>query len=590
MTKILVVDDDTQGLYMLRTLLEGHGYEVETAVNGQIALEKARTAPPNIIVSDILMPVMDGFNLCRTWMQDKELQTTPFVIYTATYTDAKDEELALSLGAVRFIRKPSEPDELVTIIEGVLQETTDDHREIAEIANDEEPVFLKKYNERLIHKLEDKVVQVKHANQRLKALNWVSTNLAAIKPMRQIIAHALHIIIEAMEYSYANYFAFEEQSQLFRLIDAVAYTEEEFKELQRQLVFKLGEARGLVGLVGRDRQPLIVAETSADSRWIAADESLHSALFVPVMHEGELFGVLSFFSTEPNAFSEGHARDMMTLANNLAIAIENARLYEAEQKYAEQLEAEVAARTAELQVALEQSQAADKMKSRFVSNMNHELRTPLTVIKLYLGLLDHGRPDNWERYIATLTRETERLQLMVEEVLDISRLDLGRTTAHLEPVDLNFLIGDLIMDRAELATAKSLTLDFEPAANLPYVLADKQLLFQVLTNFLANAINYTNKGGITMCTATAVANDQLWVTASVADTGPGISDLDKIHLFDRFYRGDAGQNSSAPGTGLGLSISREIINLHNGQISLESTLNEGSTFTIWLHPVPTSVD
>ena len=370
----------------------------------------------------------------------------------------------------------------------------------------------------------------------------------------------------------------------------MAYTEEEFKELQRQLVFKLGEARGLVGLVGRDRQPLIVAETSADSRWIAADESLHSALFVPVMHEGELFGVLSFFSTEPNAFSEGHARDMMTLANNLAIAIENARLYEAEQKYAEQLEAEVAARTAELQVALEQSQAADKMKSRFVSNMNHELRTPLTVIKLYLGLLDHGRPDNWERYIATLTRETERLQLMVEEVLDISRLDLGRTTAHLEPVDLNFLIGDLIMDRAELATAKSLTLDFEPAANLPYVLADKQLLFQVLTNFLANAINYTKKGGITMCTATAVANDQLWVTASVADTGPGISDLDKIHLFDRFYRGEAGQNSSSPGTGLGLSISREIMSLHNGQISLESTLNEGSTFTIWLHPVPTSVD
>lgn len=585
MTKILIVEDDTQSLYMLRALLEGHGYEVETAVHGQEALEKARIAPPATIISDILMPIMDGFNLCRIWMQDSQLKTIPFIIYTATYTDAKDEELALSLGAARFIIKPVEPTELMRILQEILQESANGQRELVEIQDKEEPVFLKKYNERLINKLEYKVVQVKQANQRLKALNWVSANLAAIKPTRQIISHALHTIIEAMDYKYANYFAFDAKSQMFRLEAAVDYSPEAFAELQRQLVFKLGEARGFIGLVGQSRQPMTVAETAADPRWIPVDKTLHSALFVPVIHEEELLGVVSLFSTEPNAFSQDHTRDMMTLANNLAIAIENARLYEAQQQYAAQLEAEVAARTAELQVALEQAQAADKMKSRFVSNMNHELRTPLTVIKLYLGLLDHGRPENWERYVGTLNRETERLQMMVEEVLDISRLDLGRTTAHLEPVDLNFLIGNLIMDRAELAVAKGLTLDFEPAAELPYVLADRQLLFQVLTNLLANAINYTTTGGITMCTATAVANNQTWITASIADTGPGISDEDKEHLFDRFYRGEAGQNSSAPGTGLGLAICREIMSRHDGQISVEGNANQGSTFTIWLRPV-----
>ncbi|MBK8129217.1 MAG: HAMP domain-containing histidine kinase [bacterium] len=237
-----------------------------------------------------------------------------------------------------------------------------------------------------------------------------------------------------------------------------------------------------------------------------------------------------------------------------------------------------------MQVALEQAQEADKLKSRFVSNMNHELRTPLNVIKLYLGLLDHGRPDNWERYMDTLNRETERLQMMVEEVLDLSQLDLGRTTTHLEPVDLNYLIGNLIMDRGELIAAKGLMLDFEPARDLPYVLADQQLLFQVLTNILANALNYTPSGGITVCTATTVSNGQTWVTASITDTGPGISDKDKAHLFERFFRGGAGQESSAPGTGLGLAICREIMHRHGGRISVESAVNEGSTFTIWLQP------
>ena len=590
MTRFLIVDDETHNLYMLRALLEGHGFVVETAVNGQEALEKARTTPPDMIISDILMPVMDGFSLCRAWMQDAQLRTIPFIFYTATYTDAKDEALALSLGAARFIVKPAEPDELVAAIEAVFVEFAHGQLAIPEPPDQEEPVFLKKYNERLIKKLEDKMTQLERASQHLRVLYWASTNLAAIKPMRQLISHALRTIIEAMGYANANYFAFDEESQQFYLLEAIEYTVAEFVELQQQLVFRLGEEHGLVGLVGQNRQPLIVTETTSDPRWVAADNSLHSALFVPVIHEQRLLGVISLFSTEPDAFTQDHARDMMTLANNVAIAIENARLYEAQQQYADQLEAEVAARTAELQVALEKARAADKLKSQFVSNMNHELRTPLTVIKLYLSLLDHGRPDNWERYIGTLNRETERLQTMVEKVLDLSRLDLGKTTAHLEPVDLDYLIGNLIMDRGELVAAKGLTLDFEPVGALPLVLADRHLLFQVLTNLLANALNYTPTGGITVCTGTAVAGDQTWVTASVTDTGLGISDEDKTHLFERFYRGEVGRESSAPGTGLGLAICREILDRHGGRISVESAENEGSTFTVWLRPAAETAD
>ncbi|MGB4869026.1 MAG: ATP-binding protein [Candidatus Promineifilaceae bacterium] len=586
MIRFLLVDDDAHGLYMLRSLLEGHGFMVETAVNGQDALEKARLTPPDMIISDILMPVLDGFSLCRAWMQHEHLRSIPFIFYSATYTDAKDEALALSLGAVRFIVKPAEPVDLVTTIETVFKELGDGRLVIPQPPEEEEPVYLKKYNERLIRKLENKMVELEQANQHLKVLYWASTNLTAVRPMRELIYHALRTIVDAMGYAKANYFAFDEESQHFYLLEAIEYTAEELAQLQRQLVFRLGESRGLVGLVGQNRQPLILNETTSDPRWVTIDKTLHSALFVPVIHEERLLGVISMFSAEPNAFTQEHTRDMMTLANNVAIAMENSRLYEAQQQYAEQLEAQVAARTAELQVALEQAQAADKLKSQFVSNMNHELRTPLSVIKLSLELLVHGRPENWARYINTLNRETERLQIMVEEVLDISRLDLGSTKVYLEPVDLNQLIGNLIMDRIELAAAKGLTLDYEPVNDFPLVLADKQLIFQVLTNLLVNAINYTSKGGVMVCTGTAVIDNQKWLTASVSDTGPGISDEDKAHLFERFYRGEASQKSSASGTGLGLAICQEIMDRHQGRISVASAQDEGSTFTIWLRPAP----
>ncbi|GJM42749.1 MAG: hypothetical protein DHS20C20_30310 [Ardenticatenaceae bacterium] len=145
------------------------------------------------------------------------------------------------------------------------------------------------------------------------------------------------------------------------------------------------------------------------------------------------------------------------------------------------------------------------------------------------------------------------------------------------------MIGKLIADRGQLATEKSLTIDFEAGSNFPTVMADSQLLFQVAANLLANAINYTPPGGaITVRTETAVVQNESWVTISICDTGPGISNEEKNLLFQRFYRGEAGRNSGVPGTGLGLAICREIINRHEGSITIDSNFGQGSTFTVWL--------
>ncbi|MFO0843783.1 MAG: response regulator [Gemmataceae bacterium] len=121
MSNILIVDDDDQNLYLLEALLAGHGHQVVRARNGVEALAVARRSPPDLAVSDILMPKMDGFTLCREWKRDDRLSRVPLIFYTATYTDPKDEQLALSLGADLFVVKPQEPDALVEIIQGVLE-------------------------------------------------------------------------------------------------------------------------------------------------------------------------------------------------------------------------------------------------------------------------------------------------------------------------------------------------------------------------------------------------------------------------------------------------------------------------------------
>src|SRR5688572_27067664 len=120
MNKALIVDDQEQNLYLLKSLLNGHGYQVSEAANGVEALERARANPPDVIISDILMPVMDGFALCQAWHKDDRLKGIPFVFYTATYTDPKDEELGLSLGAARFIIKPVEMENFISILEQVI--------------------------------------------------------------------------------------------------------------------------------------------------------------------------------------------------------------------------------------------------------------------------------------------------------------------------------------------------------------------------------------------------------------------------------------------------------------------------------------
>lgn len=169
---VLVVDDNEMNTYQLEVLLGGNGYKVITAAHGAAALKVARESPPDLIISDILMPVMDGFALCREWRQDERLRSIPFIFYTATYTDDRDKDFALNLGATRFIIKPEEPEAFLLavreVINAVERAEAPETLVPSEAPGDDETQYLKQYNEALIRKLEAKMLQLEKTNSELE--------------------------------------------------------------------------------------------------------------------------------------------------------------------------------------------------------------------------------------------------------------------------------------------------------------------------------------------------------------------------------------------------------------------------------------
>jgi PAS domain S-box-containing protein len=227
----------------------------------------------------------------------------------------------------------------------------------------------------------------------------------------------------------------------------------------------------------------------------------------------------------------------------------------------------------------------ERMKDAFVSNVSHELRTPITGLKLFLRLLEASPSERREEYRHSLRRETERLSLIIEDLLRLSRLDQDHVGINPTPTELNSLTKQHVADRTPLAESRRLTLSLEVQPDLPTIQADERLVGQTLSVLLTNALNYTPEGGaITIRTCSHELNGQTWVGFCVSDDGPGVDPDEQERLFERFFRGRVGRESDAPGTGLGLAIAKEIVDRHGGRIEVvsEGVPGKGTSFTVWL--------
>jgi len=229
----------------------------------------------------------------------------------------------------------------------------------------------------------------------------------------------------------------------------------------------------------------------------------------------------------------------------------------------------------------------DRLKSEFVATVSHELRTPMTSIKGFVDLLLMGAtgPLNPEqiRFLEIVKNNTERLEILVNDLLDISRIDAGQVTLSFQPIDVHGLLreGELFVERLRLETGKQIELVLEAPEELPHLWGDPERVRQILNNLIENAFNYTPEGGRITLHA-GQAQDRIEI--EVSDNGIGISLSEQARIFERFYRGEQALIMGVAGTGLGLAIVLNLVEMHNGRIWVNSDgiPGRGTTFTLAL--------
>jgi two-component system phosphate regulon sensor histidine kinase PhoR len=230
-----------------------------------------------------------------------------------------------------------------------------------------------------------------------------------------------------------------------------------------------------------------------------------------------------------------------------------------------------------------QLKALDRMRSAFISNVSHELRTPATTIKLGVGILRHSPMERWDFYLQLLEVEAERLARLVDEILQVSRIESGRLELRPAMIDLNEFAHAIVEGRNVIAMDRGLDMICETLAPALMVQADPDRLQEIANNLVENAIWYTPRGGkVTVSTGSGSLEGRAWAFFSVRDTGIGIPKEELPLIFERFYRGEQPRSLQIAGSGLGLSIVQDLVQLLGGRIVVQSQVGTGSTFTVWL--------
>jgi PAS domain S-box-containing protein len=315
---------------------------------------------------------------------------------------------------------------------------------------------------------------------------------------------------------------------------------------------------------------------------VLTERRMISVLMIPISLREQIVGAIGVHSPETREFSERDVHLALTVGEEIGQSLEAIRLNDRLRSHAAELERRVAERTQELAEANERLHQLDRLKSKFVSDVSHELRTPITNLTMYLDLLERGRADKRDHYVTVLQKETARIRQLVEDILDLSRLDASREQGIVfTPVDVNQIVGRVVMAQMPQVNTAGLQLNFEPGDGLPPVMGAENQLTQVATNLLTNAIHYTPQGKVEV--KTYLENGE--VCLMVQDTGMGIDEVDMPHIFERFYRGQRVAQLGVPGTGLGLGIVKEIVDLHGGRAEATSKVGQGSTFRVWLAAV-----
>ena len=367
----------------------------------------------------------------------------------------------------------------------------------------------------------------------------------------------------------------------------------------------LDEEDALLSRIARADGPLLFRDVDTDpdegNREFARLLEVSSFLGTPLVTKGRTVGVLAVDNRLTGRdVLPGDGPLLYTVGSLIAGGLENARLYAEVEEQKAILEQRVLERTADLVEARQAAEAATEAKSRFLSNVSHELRTPLTSVVGFSKLIskrlaevvypairpiDDPRVERAMRQVTEnlgiIVEEGERLTTLINETLDLAKIEAGRVEWRSETVDIGDVVGRATAATASLLRPDSgpkLVVELEP--DLPAITGDRDRLIQVVINLISNAVKFTPEGSITIVGWHEVEGG--WVQVAVSDTGAGIAETDQERVFEPFAQATDGRADHPHGTGLGLPICREIIEHHGGRLWLQSRLGAGSTFQFTL--------
>ncbi|MDR3692348.1 MAG: response regulator [Fimbriimonas sp.] len=544
--KVLIVDDNRTNLKLLRAILEDDGHDVVEANDGAQALVALELAGADAIITDILMPKVDGYRLCYEVRRHERHRSVPLIVYTATYTSPADEKLCMDLGADRYLRKPVSNSALLA----ALRETAESPSRLAVVTLSSSDV-LKEYSERLVNKLEE-------TNQLLQRQ---SAELAeANLQLRQLLAHS-----PAVLYS-------------IQIEDGILVPTLVSDNIERLLGISAQMATydwWVSSLHPEDREEVLAIKNRA----LAGAGSTHE---YRLRHTDGSYRWVE----DSNRVALDDDGTPLRIVGVWMDITDRKDAEEQLQQVFDRLESRVRERTAELGLANEQllvakeiAEEANRSKSDFLSRMSHELRTPMNSILGFGQLLEFTDLDTNQRdSVDHILRAGRHLLKLINEVLEICRIDAGALTVSLEPISVAELIEETVALMEPAAKERGIRLEVAGDLSI-YVLADHHRLRQVMLNLVSNAIKYNKENGKVTVRASVYGSGIGYI--EIEDTGIGIEDTMMHRLFTPFDR-MAAEMTAIEGTGLGLALSKSLMDAMDGVMTVQTQAGVGTTFKLGL--------
>jgi signal transduction histidine kinase/DNA-binding response OmpR family regulator len=569
--KILMVDDSATNLLALESILQAPDRNLVSAASGEDALRYLLTNEVAVILMDVYMPDLDGLETAELIRGRDKSRNIPIIFLTADSTGGRHLSRGYSLGAVDYIVKPIEPDILRSKVAVFVElfKKTQEVKQQAEL-------------------LREKNLELENANlARLNMLIELGQELASERDPWRVLENFCKSARQIVDSQESAVGVLNNESDNLRYFFRCSSMEvngsnDGISPVAQRALDQVIAKRGPVRLTELDE---LLQEDGPTS------DSIRSFLGTPIFSATRVCGWI-YMLNKVNApeFSEADERLVATMATQVAIAYENATLYTDAQLHATKLRLEIAERKqaeeqrAEMlvreQAARADAEQANRTKDEFLATLSHELRTPLTAILGWSHLVRTGKlePAQLTRALETIERNARSQSQLIDDLLDVSRIITGKLQIEPRPIDVCSVIEAAIEAIKPSFESKDIKIEtaLEPAACL--VLGDANRLQQVFWNLLSNAVKFTPEAGTVRV---QVKRMPPIVRVSVSDSGIGIKPEFLPFIFDRFRQADGSTTRVHGGLGLGLSIVKHLVQMHGGNVQVESRgENKGAVFAV----------